>query len=115
MPSGISSPLCIPPPNVALAQKLPTSTPASVADRNTVAAFITRAKAYVKLRNGVESKLQKLSKDSTPEQITSHKKALEEGVRAARAGAKPGDTFHGRLWRVLTQDDPKRVQGTGPW
>ncbi|HWN10419.1 MAG TPA: hypothetical protein VNO50_14340 [Pyrinomonadaceae bacterium] len=88
-----SAALCIVPANVALAQKLPTSSPASAADRNTVAIFAARAKAYVKLRNRVESKLQKLSKDSTPEQIASHKKAFEEGVRTARVGAKPGDIF----------------------
>lgn len=75
------------------AQKRPTATPTSAADRNTVSTFVGRAKGYVKLRNGVESKLPTLSKDSTPEQIAAHKKAFEGGVRAARVSAKPGDIF----------------------
>ena len=47
----------------------------------------------MELRNRVESKLPKLSKDSTPEQITTHKKAFEDAVRSARMNAKPGDIF----------------------
>jgi len=62
-------------------------------DRKTVAVLESRAKAYVKLRNRIERKLPKLSKDSTPEQISAYKKAFEAGVRSARAGAKPGDIF----------------------
>lgn len=76
-----------------VAQKLPTARPTSAMDRKTVSTFISRAKAYVKLRNRVESKLTKLSKDSTPEQIAAHKKAFEDGVRTARANAKQGDIF----------------------
>ena len=61
--------------------------------KQVVAAFDERLKNYVKLREGLEEKLPKLSKDSTPEQIEAHKKAFEEAVRTARAGAKPGDVF----------------------
>ena len=89
--------LCIVPVNWSAAQKKPTSTPASApasaVDRNIVSGFGSRAKAYVELRNRVESKLPKLSKDSTPEQITTHKKAFEDGVRSVRLNAKPGDIF----------------------
>jgi hypothetical protein len=35
----------------------------------------------------------KLSKDSTPEQIAAYEKVSVEALRAARAGAKPGDLF----------------------
>ena len=56
-------------------------------------AFEERVKNYVKLREQIEGRLPKLSKDSTPEQIEAHKKAFEDAVRAARAGAKPGDVF----------------------
>lgn len=77
----------------SVAQK-PAAQAANVAlDRKTIATFESRAKAYVKLSNRVERKLPKLSKDSTPEQISAHKKAFEEGVRLARAGAKRGDIF----------------------
>lgn len=84
--------LCCAPASTLLAQSHPATT-LSVTDRNTLATFANRTKEYVKLRNGVEGKLQKLSKDSTPEQIASHKKAFEGGVRAARAAAKAGDIF----------------------
>jgi len=75
------------------AQKRTTATPTSATDRNTASTFVARAKTYIKLRNGVQSKLPTLSKDSTPEQITAHKKAFGDGVRAARVSAKPGDVF----------------------
>ena len=50
-------------------------------------------KEYVKLREGLEGKMPKLSKDSTPEEIKAHKVALEKLVREARAGARQGDIF----------------------
>ncbi|MDX6271872.1 MAG: hypothetical protein QOD28_3095 [Acidobacteriota bacterium] len=65
----------------------------SAKQRETVVAFQERAKDYSKLRESIEDKMPKLSKESTPEQIDAHKKAFGERVRAARAGAKPGELF----------------------
>jgi hypothetical protein len=65
----------------------------SAKDGQTVAAFEKRVKDYVALREGVEGRMPKLSKDATPEQIEAHKTAFQEGVRRARAGAKPGQFF----------------------
>lgn len=66
----------------------------SEAEKQTVATFEKRVKDYLKLRNGIKSKLPtKLSKDSTPEQIHSYMTSFEDGVRAARAGAKRGELF----------------------
>ena len=48
----------------------------------------SRAKAYSKLREDLEDKLPKLPKESTPEQITAHKKTFQGMVRSARAGAR---------------------------
>lgn len=62
----------------------------SAKDKLTVETFGKRVKDYVALREGVEGKMPKLSKDATPEQIEAHKKAFQERVRAARAGAKQG-------------------------
>jgi hypothetical protein len=62
-------------------------------DKQAVAAFEKQVKEYVKLREGVEAKLPKLSKDATPEQIEAHKESFKEMVRAARAGAKAGEIF----------------------
>ena len=57
------------------------------------AAFEKRVKEYVSMREGIEAKLPKLSKDATPEQIEAHKMALQKAVQGARASAKPGDLF----------------------
>lgn len=58
-----------------------------------VKAFEERVKEYVKLREGLEEKMPKLSKEAKPEEIEAHKKSFQEIVRAARANAKPGDIF----------------------
>jgi hypothetical protein len=62
-------------------------------DRAMVVAFQERVKDYTKLRESIEAKMPKLSKESTPEEIEAHKKTFEERVRAARTGAKPGQMF----------------------
>lgn len=62
-------------------------------DKQTVAAFDERVKAYVKMREGLEEKLPKLPKDATSEQIERHKTSFQEIVRNARVGAKHGDVF----------------------
>jgi hypothetical protein len=56
-------------------------------------AFEKRVKDYVKLREGIEEKMPKLSKEAKPEEIEVHKKQLQESVRTARTGAKHGDIF----------------------
>ena len=65
----------------------------AVKDLRTIATFTARARSYVQMRNRVRKRLPKLSKDSTPEQITAHKKGFEGAVRAARVGAKAGQVF----------------------
>lgn len=55
--------------------------------------FEKRVKDYVKLRENIEAKMPKLSTEAKPEEIETHKKQLQESVRAARAGAKHGDIF----------------------
>ena len=56
-------------------------------------AFEKRVKDYVKVREDLEAKMPKLSKEAKPEEIELHKKQLQESVRAARTGAKHGDIF----------------------
>ena len=58
-----------------------------------ISIFRKNVKEYVKLREKIEGRLPKLSKDSTPEEIQAHKTTFEEKVRAARTTAKPGDIF----------------------
>ena len=62
-------------------------------NKRVASAFENRVKDYVKLREGIEEKMPKLSKESKAEEIEVHKKQLQESVRAARAGAKQGDMF----------------------
>ena len=75
-------------------QQAPTSaTPAVAEDSPLVVGFQERVKDYVKEREALEEKMMKLPKDATPEQIETHKAAFQGIVRAARAGAKPGQIF----------------------
>jgi len=55
--------------------------------------FEKRVKEYVKLRESIEAKMPKLSKEAKAEEIETHKKQLQESVRAARTGSKQGDIF----------------------
>ncbi len=65
----------------------------SASDKQIVDAFDARVREYVKLREGLEEKLPKLSKDAKPEEIAAHKERFMETVRSARTDAKPGDFF----------------------
>lgn len=65
----------------------------SAADKETIKGFDERVKQYLKVRDGVKAKSPKLSKDSTPEEIQAAEKSFVDGLRVARAGAKPGDLF----------------------
>lgn len=62
-------------------------------DHTVSTTFENRVKEYSKLREQVESKLPKLPKKTTPEQIEQHKAELLRAVQTARAGAKHGDVF----------------------
>jgi hypothetical protein len=65
----------------------------SPAEQQMVSAFEKRVKEYVSMRESIDNKLPKLSKDAKPEAIAAHKLALQKGVQAARQGAKQGDIF----------------------
>ncbi len=94
----------------ATAQKQDSQASISAKDKQTVATFEKRVKTYVKLREGVEQKMPKLSKDATPEQIEAHKTTLQERVRARRAGSKPGQMFTpdiANLIRAIIKDEFK--------
>src|SRR5215210_7780381 len=61
--------------------------------RPVVSAFEKKVKEYADLRERLENKLPKLSKEATPEEIEAHKKSFQEIVRAARGTAKRGDVL----------------------
>ena len=81
------------PAQTAAAQSRNTPAVPSASDKQTIAAFDKRLKDYVALRERIEGRMAKLSKDATPEQIEAHKTALQAKVRAARMGARPGQFF----------------------
>ncbi len=84
----------------------------SARDRETVVAFQERVKDYAKLRESIEDKMLKLAKESTPEEIQAHKTAFESKVRAARAGAKPGEMFTRDIARYLRATIREEFKGT---
>ena len=82
----------------------------SPTDKQIFAAFEKRVKEYTKLREDLETKMPKLSKESKPEEIETHKKLFQERVRAARAAAKHGEMFTpetAALFRATIKDEFK--------
>src|SRR5205085_2236051 len=93
-----------------LSAQTPAATPTPAAQvtvspkhKAAFAAFEGRVKEYVSLRESLEEKLPKLSKEATPEQIEAHKTAFQEAVRNARASAKQGDLFVPELARHIRE------------
>lgn len=98
--------LCVVSPGIGstIAQ---SSTPT---EKNIVAAFEKRVKDYAKFREELETKMPKLSKEATPEEIEVHKKQFQERVRASRIAAKQGDIFTpetATLFRAIIKDEFK--------
>jgi hypothetical protein len=62
-------------------------------DAQIAAQFTARINAYMDMHAGLENTLPKLSKDSTPEEIDKHQRALGRLIAEARRGARPGDIF----------------------
>lgn len=85
----------------ARAQQQTTAAPQQVAPAPKHAAafaeFEARVKDYVAMREAIEAKMPKLSKDAKPEEIEAHKTEFQDAVRSARVGAKQGDLFAAAL------------------
>jgi len=62
-------------------------------DAQTIEAFKQRVEAYVALHRKLESTLPSLPKQTTPQQVDAHERALAALIQQARADAKPGDIF----------------------
>ncbi len=76
-----------------VAAQTPAPPPLSPADKQIAEAFEKRAKGYSKMREALEEKMPKLSKEAKPEEIQAHKTQFQERVRNARLSAKQGDVF----------------------
>jgi hypothetical protein len=70
-------------------QKKPTVNPSAA----TIAEFMKRVNAYVALHKKVEATLPALPKQTTPQQMDAHERALAKLIQDARANAKKGDIF----------------------
>lgn len=68
-------------------------TTCSLPQAATISEFEIKAKAYSKLREGIESQLPKLPKDATAEQIETHKTIFQKAVQAAISNNKQGFIF----------------------
>lgn len=101
--------VCVAAPGLVMSQT-PAPPPMSPADKQILEAFEQRAKEYVKMREALEDKMPKLSKEAKPEEIQTHKAQFQERVRAARTGAKPGEVFTpeaSTLIRAIIKDEFK--------
>ena len=58
-----------------------------------LADFQARVKEYTALHKKLEDTLPRLGKESSPEQIDQHQRALARLLTEARTDAKPGNTF----------------------
>ena len=75
------------------AQQPQSSTVAAAPASPVAAAFEKRVKDYADMREAIEEKTGELPDAATPEMIEAHKKRFQTAVRAARAGAVPGQLF----------------------
>lgn len=94
--------------------------PASNSDLQTVEAFNQRVKDYVALHEKLEATLPGMPKETTPQVIDKHQRALGQLMMQARAAAKRGDIFFpdaDRLFRrllgqVFAGADGQRLKAT---
>lgn len=68
-----------------------------------VADFDARVKEYVELHQKLEDTLPKLSKESSPDEIDKHQRALERLVRQTRKGVQPGAVFTPGMQTLVRQ------------
>lgn len=96
---------------LAIGVLIPTLAAAQNPDQKQIAAsFEKRVKDYVQMREDIEARMPKLSKEAKPEEIELHKKQLQESVQRARTGAKHGDIFTpeaAELIRTIIKDEFK--------
>jgi hypothetical protein len=76
----------------------------ATAVKRPASAFEKKVKEYADLRERLEDKLPKLSKEATPEEIEAHKRSFQAIVKAARVSAKHGD--------VLSPQDASLIRAT---
>jgi hypothetical protein len=102
-PPGQTPPTAVPPTSVPPAQvppekRAPTTSPKKSVNPDdpnaeVIKEFLKRVDAYVTIHKKVEGTLPPLPKQTTPQIMDQHERALARLVQAARKGAKQGDIF----------------------
>ena len=86
--------------------KAPAKAPAKAAPKTNANAavisdFLKRVDAYVALHKKHEDTLPKLSKQTTPQEIDTHQRALAKLIQASRQAAKQGDLLTPAMQRLV--------------
>jgi hypothetical protein len=101
--AAVSALSCVVP--LSAAQQKPTPPPAKQPAVNSNAAtlkdFVKRVDDYVALHKKLESQLPDLAKQTTPEAIDKHERALAALIQAQRKNARPGDIFTPAMQRLV--------------
>jgi hypothetical protein len=63
--------------------------------------FLKRVDAFLALHNKLEDTIPKLSKQTNPQEIDAHQRALAKLIQQARKEAKPGDVLTPAMQRVV--------------
>jgi hypothetical protein len=94
------------PPKAAAANPSPQKPPAKTAPRTNASAatlqdFLKQVDGYVAVHKKQEATLPGLSKQTTPQEIDAHQRALARLIQQARKNAKPGDLFTPAMQRLV--------------
>jgi len=74
-------------------------------------AFEARVKSYLTLKDKAERALPHLTKQSTPEEVVKHQRALAARIKEARAGAKTGEFFTPEIQALLKRTMDEVLSG----
>ena len=85
--------------------------PVTPAEKAVIQAFENEVKDFVKLRKKVRENIPKLSKEAKPEEIQVYRTTIEDSLRNARKGAKPGDIFLPEVTTYIRRTLKKEFQG----
>lgn len=91
-------PTRVPPAQVPPDKRAPTTSPKKAVNPDdpnaeVIKEFLKRVDAYVAIHKKVEDTLPPLPKQTTPQIMDQHERALAKLIQAARKGAKQGDIF----------------------
>jgi hypothetical protein len=100
--TAVATLLCVVPLSATQQKTTPSpAKPAVNSDAATLKDFLKRVDGYVALHKKLESQLPDLAKQTTPEAIDKHERALAALIQAQRKAAKPGDIFSPAMQRLV--------------